>query len=130
MLNLHPDMLESLSRAVAHILGKRGGMANRQEVDELTEHLFTGLVQGPDRTGADWNMTWGYLISYFMAQGANRFEANQLALSHFTGIVIEVCNEVSQGKRDAEVDSLEKLELYIRWIVDRVIEADFEPETA
>lgn len=128
MLDLHPRLLESLNGAVAHILTRKDEKPEPQELEMLVDHLFSGLVEGADRQGADWSMTWGHLIQCFWEDGASLYEATQLAMDHFVGIVMEVCDDISQGVHDAEVDSLDKLKIYIRWTIDRVVEEDLASE--
>jgi len=129
MSDLHPILQESLNKAVTHILARRGERLTPQDLEKSVDHLFNGLIQGPERAGADWSMVWGHLIHYFWAEGASIYEATQLAMSHFAGIIFQVCDQVSHGQLEEEIDSLEKLEVYIRHAVDAaVLQADMVME--
>jgi len=124
MSDLHPVMQESLTQAVIYLLAKRGEHPTPWEIERTVNHLLKGLVEGAERAGADWDMTWGHLIQYFCTQGASLYEAHELALTHFAGILIRVCREVTEGCWGDRVDTLEKLEVCIRYSVETAMETE------
>lgn len=130
MIDLHPSLRENLSGAVDHIFAAKGERPGPHDVDRLAEHLFQGMADVAGREGADWSMTWGHLIGCFLRDGASLGEATDLAMSCFMGAIMDVCDDVRAGRLGARVDSLEKLEVHLRWTIDQMLEADLVTENA
>nr|WP_320132693.1 hypothetical protein [uncultured Holophaga sp.] len=121
MSDLTPMLKRDLGRAVAHVLARQGAVYDPSVVEAAVEHLFSGLVQGPDRSSPDWSMTWGHLIQYFWDQGASFVEASEMAVSHFTAVLHQVCDEVCSGQLEAEAESVPALEQWVRHAVEQVV---------
>jgi len=130
MIDLHPHFLANLSGAVDHIFAAGGGRPGPGDLEGLVERLFGPTVDGAGHGEAAWRMTWGHLLQHFLEEGASMPESAELAMSCCMGAIMDVCDDVRAGRLDQRVNSLEGFEVYLRWSIERMLEADFATEGA